>query len=179
MNEAIDGSRSAADARQFEAGFSYIDVMIGMMILMVGCLALASALVAAVVQASGGESQLAAKQFAASGLESVLSARDIGQLGWNNIGNTNGVVDAGDAQIPIGIFRDGRRAIYESAGADNLIGTADDSGTIVPRFERQISIVNADASGRARRVEVTIFYNVSGIARRETIATIITDYISN
>lgn len=176
MNPAVKGSRAATRA---EDGFSYIDVMIAMVILMVGCLALASALVAAVVQASGGESQLAAKQFAASSLESILSARDIGDLGWNSIGNTNGSQTAGDGQTPLGVFQDGRRAIRASAGTDNVIGTADDSGNVVGRFEREIRITNADASGRARRVEVTIFYNVSGVERRERIATIIGDYVLN
>ncbi len=45
-----------------EAGFTYIDVMIAIVILMVGILALMAAMSGAVLQAKGQEQQLIAKQ---------------------------------------------------------------------------------------------------------------------
>ena len=169
-----------------EAGFSYIDVMIAMMILLVGCLALAAAVVAAVVQSRGGQEQLSAKQHAVSSLESILAAREprvVGAPGttpspsalpfinWTTFGMKS------SPQVPLGIFEPGKRDIYANRGADNIIGTADDSGTAVANFKREIEIVNTAEGTDSRLVTVTVFYNVSGIERKEQIKTIVTNNI--
>ena len=73
-----------------EKGFSYIDTMIGLVILLVGILALAAAVTTSVIRSREGEQQLIAKQLANSTLESIFSARDIRLNdvdGWNSIGN--------------------------------------------------------------------------------------------
>lgn len=171
-----------------EAGFSYIDVMIAMMILLVGCLALAAAVVAAVVQSRGGQQQLAAKQYAVSSLESILAAREpqvvsapgatpapsaLPFIVWSRFGMS------GSAQVPAGIFVAGKRDITPERGADNIIGTIDDTGAAIPNFKRQITIENtADGGGDARLVTVMIFYTVGGgIEREEKIKTIVTNHI--
>lgn len=166
-----------------EDGFSYIDVMIAIVILMVGCLALAAAITGAVVTARGGEAQLNAKQLATSSLESILSARDISpvvtgttRFGWNNLGMTDGSLTAGANEPPKGLFEPGKRTVSELPGADNLIGTGDDAGNTLAGVQREIKITNVSDDGQARHIEVTIYYRVGGLERRESIATIISNY---
>src|SRR5882757_5653564 len=87
-----------------EAGFSYIDVMIGIVILMVGILALMSGIAGSVLQTRAQEQQLLAKQIAGSTMESIMSVKetDPTRLGWNAVGNVGTNPDANG--VPQGIF---------------------------------------------------------------------------
>jgi Tfp pilus assembly protein PilV len=180
-------------------GFSYIDVMIGLVILLVGVLALAAAVTTSVVRSRGAEQQLIAKQLANSTLESIFSARDIrldDTPGWNAIGNVGNNTVGG---TPRGVFVNGRSPIRESAGADGIIGTADDAcsgtgpccagavcnnSTVLKGFQRQIVITDINDPDRPspawpimmRRVEITIFYHTPASIQEEKVATIITSY---
>jgi type II secretory pathway pseudopilin PulG len=169
-----------------QEGFSYIDVLIAITILMIGLLALVAAVTASVVQTRAGEQNLLAKQYAASTLEAIFSSRDIGDLGWDSVGNvgTNPVNG-----VPQGKFVVGRQSIYPDDGPDNIAGTADDTGTPVKGFDRQIVITdicdpdrpsaNCSPSGSygvmIRKVEVTIYYQVTGGWRSEKTTTIISN----
>ena len=118
-----------------EQGFTYVDVLIGVLILLIGVMALAAAVTAAVTRTREGEQQLIARQFAASTLESIFSARDMSALGWDAIGNvgTNPV-----GGVNRGVFLTGQQQVRPNAGADGIVGTADDAGTFA-----------AGATGRA------------------------------
>ena len=72
-----------------EAGFSYIDVMIALVILMVGILALLSGISGSILQSRGHEQQLLAKQVATSTMESIMAVKetDPARLGWDAVGN--------------------------------------------------------------------------------------------
>jgi type II secretory pathway pseudopilin PulG len=131
-----------------EAGFSYIDVLIGITILLIGVLAMISAMTSAVFMTTQNQNQLTAKQIAASTLESIFSVRDIRVLQFSAIGNV------GDPQIPGGIFLNGPQPIWPTAGKDGIVGTADDKdgpdgipnsgdeGVPMQGFQRQIKITN-------------------------------------
>ena len=182
-----------------EEGFSYIDTMIGIVILLVGILALAAAVTTSVIRSRESEQQLIAKQLANSTLESIFSARDIrlnGEDGWNSIGNIgSNPVDG----VPKGIFVIGQAPIRDSAGADGMIGTLDDacagtgpccvsgvcnSSAILAGFKRQVTITDINDPERPtppwpilmRRIEITIFYQASNTIRQEKVATVITSY---
>ena len=112
-----------------ERGFSYIDVMIALVILMVGILASAAALTANLVRSYETEKQVVAKQIALSTIESIFSARDIARpgaiSGWNSIGNTGSNTDTnGVAQ---GVFLTSFCPIREDMGWDGVAGTSDDA----------------------------------------------------
>jgi type II secretory pathway pseudopilin PulG len=173
-----------------EQGFSYIDVMIAVVVLLVGILALLSAITGAVFQSRGQEQQLNAKQVATSTLESIMSVKETdrdGQLGWVRIGNVGTNPINGVNQ---GIFVTGFQNVTSDAGPDEVIGTADDAGTIIPGFRRQIVIrdecdtsrpsYNCPTPGtwliRIRSVEVTITYFVGTVQRQEVLTTVLTDY---
>ena len=173
-----------------EAGFSYIDVMVALVILMVGILALLSGIAGSVVQARSHEQQLLAKQIATSTLESIMSVKetDPDRLGWNAIGNVGSNPNAGGT--PQGVFVIGMQPVRADAGADEVIGTADDTGAILPQVQRQIVIAdvcdpdrpssNCTPAGfarvRMRSIVVTVIYNVGGLQRQELLTTILTDY---
>jgi type II secretory pathway pseudopilin PulG len=173
-----------------QAGFSYIDVLIAITLLMIGLLALVAAVTASVIQSRAGEQNLIAKQYAASTLEAIFSSRDIGVLGWDAVGNVGSNTVGG---VPKGVFVVGRQPVYPDDGADNIAGTADDTGTAVKGFDRQIVITdlcdpdrpspNCSPAGTygvmLRKVEVTIYYQVTGGWRQEKSTTIITNSLVN
>jgi len=171
-----------------EAGFSYVDMMIAVTILLVGVMAMLSAITSGVVMTTTSQQQLAAKQYAQSTVESIFSARDLDQLRFDSIGNV------GDTSIPGGVFLTGPQLIYTTFGRDGIIGTADDAagpdqvlGTTddvapVPGFTRQIEISNVPDPDRPtspislRQVKVTIIYNLGSAQFRESMTTFAANY---
>ena len=157
-----------------ETGFSYVEVMIAVVILLVGILTLGAALTAALVRTTAGESQLRAKALAAATLENVLSARNV-KLGGNAY-TFDAIQSLGSGP---GVFLTGRRPVRELPGPDGLLGTSDDAGAVVEGFEREIVIVDVPNPNRPsppnpvseRRITVTIYYQESGIARQDSLTT--------
>lgn len=173
-----------------ESGFSYIDVMIALVILMVGILALLSGISGSILQTRGQEQQLLAKQIATSTMESIMSVKetDPARLGWNAVGNVGSNPDANGT--PQGIFVTGFQPVEMDAGPDEVIGTADDTGTVVQGLQRQIVITDLCDPERPspvctppgtfiikfRSVTVTVKYNVGAVQRQEVLSTVLTDY---
>lgn len=182
---------------QKQDGFSYIDVLIGMLILMVGILGLAGAMAANLVRANESEKQILAKQIALSTLESIFSAREIAREdavpSWESIGNVgSNPVDG----VYRGIFLTDFCPIREQNGSDGVAGTADDAcpegnncvvgsnppnlSPVVPDFERRIEIndvpVPLGQPVLRREIRVTIRYRVNSGTRNETVSTMIGDY---
>lgn len=184
-----------------EAGFSYIDVMIAIVIMLVGVLAMASALTANLVRSYETDKKIIAKQMALSTIESIISARDIKRPGtidgWDSVGNVgNNIVD-GNAK---GVFLNGWAPVREELGWDGVAGTADDgcpagsacavsgrppnNSPVIPGFERRIVITDVEDPERPspvnpitrRRIDVTVRYDVNGIMRDELVSTLITNY---
>jgi type II secretory pathway pseudopilin PulG len=173
-----------------QAGFSYIDVMIALVILLVGVLALLSGISGSIIQARAHEQQLLAKQVATSTMESIMSVKETDplRLGWKAVGNVGSNPVNGVNQ---GIFLTGWQSVYSDPGADEVIGTADDTGTVTPNLQRRIVITDVCDPDRpspticnpaglydvkVRSVTVTIQYNVGGLLRQENLTTMLTDY---
>ncbi|MBS1792426.1 MAG: hypothetical protein JSS81_01155 [Acidobacteria bacterium] len=187
---------------QNEKGFSYIDVMIALVILMIGILASAAALTANLVRSFETEKQVIAKQIALSTIESIFSARDIARTGaisgWSSIGNVGSNPDA--SGNPQGVFLNDFCPIREDLGWDGVAGTADDAcaagnacqvpgrpdntSAALGGFERRIVITDLQDAERPspphpisrRRIDVTVRYNVNQLQREQTVSTIITNY---
>ncbi|MBV9241633.1 MAG: hypothetical protein JO314_06455 [Acidobacteria bacterium] len=174
-----------------QAGFSYIDVMIALVILLVGVLALLSGISGSILQARSHEQQLLAKQVATSTMESIMSVKetDPTRLGWNAVGNVGSNPDAnGNSQ---GIFLTGWQPVYSDPGVDEVIGTVDDTGSVTTNLQRRIVITDVCDPDRPspnicnpagpykvkiRSVAVTVQYNVGGLLRQEVLTTVLTDY---
>lgn len=174
-----------------ESGFSYIDVMIAIVILMVGVLALMSGMGGAVLQARSQEQQMVAKQVAASTMESIMSVKetDPDRLGWKAIGNVGSNPDP-ISGVPQGVFVVGMQDVHVGAGPDEILGTADDDNVTVPNLQREITIIdecdpdapsyNCPTPGtnpvKFRNVRVDVRYFVGAVPRTESLQTVLTDY---
>lgn len=180
------------NSKSKQKGFSYIDVLISIMIFMVGILAMAGALASNRMRAQIIEKQLVAKQIALSSMESILAAKELNPYdeisGWDTVGNVGSNPING---INRGIFERDFRPIRQGPGTDGIIGTADDacSGAgacgsnntpVVNGFYRNIEISDIASTDyttiRQRNVLVTVKYQVNGRDLEESIKTIVTDY---
>jgi hypothetical protein len=164
--------------------------MIAIVILMVGILSMLSGIAAAVLQSRGQQQQLTAKHIAASTLESIMAAKetDPARLGWRTIGNVGSNPDSNG--VPQGIFVVGFQPVMSDAGADEVVGTADDAGNVIDGFQREIVITdecdldrpspNCATPGtwavRIRSVRITVTYFAGTMIRQERINTVLTDY---
>lgn len=184
-----------------EKGFSYIEVMIALVILLVGVLQMASALSANLLRSYETEKRIIAKQVGLSTVESIISARDIAREdaveSWESIGNVGTNPVGGEMR---GIFLNGWCPIREDLGWDGVAGTADDAcppaaicdvsghppntSAVVENYERRIVVTDIPDAERPtppnpisrRRVDVRIRYFYNTLAREEVISTIITNY---
>jgi len=183
-----------------ENGFSYIDVMIAIVILMVGILGLVSALLANLVRSYESEKLILSKQLALSTVESIISAKELKRAGviegWFSIRNVISPAPVGEAN---GIFLAGFNSVREDMGWDGVAGTADDAcaGTgactvaggppntsaIIQGFEREIIITDLDDPERPapnpisrRTVTVNVRYAINQTFRTQSVTTILTNY---
>ena len=184
-----------------QAGFSYIDVMIAIVIMMVGILAMVGALSANIVRSMESEKRTMAKQLAMSTIESIISAKEIQRTGvvdgWDSIRNVQTSLPLGEIN---GIFVTGFNPVRTDVGWDGVAGTVDDAcpgsgacvvsgrpdntSPLVPGMQRQIVITDVDDPERPhppnpitrRRIEVTIKYFVNQATRTEITTTIVTNY---
>jgi prepilin-type N-terminal cleavage/methylation domain-containing protein len=180
-------------------GFSLIEVIISIAILMIGLLALVATFGMALASTANSQEDLVAKQKAMEAVESIYTARNTQQLGFGAIANTNA---AG------GIFKQGYQPLL-AAGADGLVGTTDDTNFPVcpsgvecinlpgpdgilgtsddtqmslSNFERQITITSVlqpdgTANANLKQVQVDVRYTKAGSSSKRTYTTIA--YISS
>lgn len=173
-----------------EKGFSFIEVMCAMIILLIGILAQLSALTFSLLRQREAEQQNTARQISSSTLESIFAARDLGKTAgissWEMINNTD--VNKN------GLFIAGWNPVRQNSGKDGIQGTIDDAcpadsvcqsgnykntSPVIAGYERKIIITDVQESEnqvvKKRRLEVKIRYNVGQAQREQTVATIIAD----
>lgn len=106
---------STARMHQPQGGFTLLEVMVAIVVMTVGLLALIASFAAALAATKSSQQQLIARQKALEALESIYTARNSNQIGFAAINN-----------LPApGIFMVGPQPL-NSAGADGILGTADD-----------------------------------------------------
>jgi prepilin-type N-terminal cleavage/methylation domain-containing protein len=188
-----------------ERGFTLMETMISLAVLVIGVLGLAAALADGMAYMSMSQYDYIAQQKAAEAVESIFTARDIGQATWSTICNV------GSSVCSSGIFLIGATPLC-GPGADGILGTADDfvgsacaggalaapdalilpnssgavnstSGNLVPlsNFNRTITITPVvDGSGTTianlRQIQVTVTYTSGHFGNR---SYTLTAYISN
>lgn len=186
---------------KLENGFSYIDVIIAIFILMIGILAMVSAITANLMRVYETEKRVIAKQTALSTIESIISAKEIARPGvidgWDSVGNVgNNPVNG----VPKGIFLLDWCPIREDLGWDGVAGTIDDacpSGSACSvsgrptnnsqemlGFDRKIEIEDVPDPERPsppnavsrRKIKVSIRYHLNQVVREEVVSTIVTNY---
>lgn len=170
-----------------ERGFSLLETMVAMGILMVGLFGLAQVFYAGLAIMVTSSPELVAREKAREAIESVHAARDTVVLTWAQIRNVTAPTGcpAGTTGTGGGRFIVGDQAMRDT-GPDGLVGTADDTGTEaspgpdyvlgtsddIPLvgFTRQIDICDVNGNSALRRITVTIRYPggvAVGASRRE------------
>lgn len=102
-------------SKRTQQGFSLIEVMISMAILVIGLVSLLGVFGIAMAATQTSQQNTIAKQLANEAMEGILTARETSNITWAQINNTG----AG------GIFVAGFTPIY-NPGVDGIIGTVDD-----------------------------------------------------
>jgi hypothetical protein len=162
---------------------------VAMAILSGGMLAIAAAFLQGVIQLKGSDLDVLAREKAAEAIESVFTARDTRIIQWAQIRNVGGP-DGGAG----GVFRDGAQPLRQvgpdglvntaddeealesivKPGADGMLGTADDVIEELSQFTREVVI--RDVSGSLRELRVIVRYDIGGVTREYTVATLISSY---
>src|SRR6202521_218887 len=102
--------------KRTQQGFTLIECMISIVILMVGLLSLLGVFGIAMASTQTSQESNTAKQLANEAMEGILTARETANISWAQINN----IGSG------GIFLPGLLPI-NCAGVDGIIGTADDA----------------------------------------------------
>jgi prepilin-type N-terminal cleavage/methylation domain-containing protein len=153
-------------ATRRRGGFTLVEALVAMTVLSVGLLGVAQAFYWGMRHMSTSSPALIAREKAREAIESVHTARDTLVITWSQIRNvSNG-----------GVFLDGPQPLY-NAGADGLIGTADDaaSGLEVLRDPGPDGILGtADdiltpLSGYTRQIQITEMTPVNPDLRQLTV----------
>ena len=178
-----------------EKGFTYIEVIVAILIMTIGVLSLLSAISYAVLREREAEQRNTARQLTNAAMESIFAVRDLQQLSLANrvataIANWDAVANVG--ATPQGIFLTGYNPIRQDSGFDGIEGTADDacpagancgvapninSSAVIVGYDRQIIITNilepnSTVSNR-RNVVINVRYTVGQSVRVETVSTIV------
>jgi prepilin-type N-terminal cleavage/methylation domain-containing protein len=178
-------------------GFSLLEIMVALSILMVGLLSLAQVFYYGLAIAGTSSAQLIAREKAREAIESVHTARDTRVVTWAQIRNENAPDCAAWPTTTAaggGTFLNGEMDLL-AAGPDGLVQTADDDGeemtpgpdntlgtaddVPIVGFTREIAICDVTGNANLRQVVVIIRYPGSsafGLARR---AYTLTTYISS
>lgn len=178
-------------------GFSFIELIVAMSILMVGLLGLAQVFYMGMSIVGTSSAQLIAREKAREAIESVHTARDTRVITWAQIRNVaapNCGAWANTTAAGGGAFANGESNLL-AAGPDGLVATADDAGQEVTPgpdnllgtaddvplvgFTREVAICDITGNPNLRQIAVTIRFNGStAIGRPRRDYTLIT-YISS
>jgi prepilin-type N-terminal cleavage/methylation domain-containing protein len=158
-----------------QQGFTLIEVMISMVIMMVGLVSLLGVFGLAMASTQTSQQNAISKRLANEALEGILTARETANVTWAQIANTgNGgiflsgfnPINLAGADGIIGTADDAAAGpqVLDMPGPDGIFGTADDVQLPLTNYQRQILIVPAtDANGNPiatlNVVTITIQYN--------------------
>lgn len=176
-----------------ESGFSLLETLAALVVLLVGILGAMTALAYGVMAMQESEKRSLAKEYARSTMETIFSMRDLAAFDSANPASTynfNAMQIAAGSNG--GVFLDNWNPIRESPGADGIYGTADDacagtgsctangttnSSPVVSGFTRKIEVADISENGnvRKRRITVRISYTVGRLSREESESTIVAD----
>jgi pilin/secretion family protein with methylation motif len=180
-----------------EDGFSLMETVVALSILMVGLLGLAQVFYFGMSIVGTSSAQLIAREKAREAIESVHTARDTRVITWAQIRNAaapncgawvNTTANGG------GTFLNGQQNLL-AAGADGLVYTGDDAGQeMTPGpdntlgtaddiplvgFTREIAICDINGNANLRQIAVTIRYNGSSAVGNQRRTYTLTTYISS
>jgi hypothetical protein len=183
--------------REGNGGFSFMELVVAMSILMVGLLGLAQVFYFGMAIVGTSSAQLIAREKAREAIESVHTARDTRVITWAQIRNTTPPnCAAWPTTTPNGggTFLNGQQNLL-AAGPDGLVYTNDDTGQeMLPGpdnilgnaddiplagFTREIAICDVNGNNNLRQIAVTIRYNGSAAVGSQRRTYTLVTYISS
>ncbi len=156
------------------AGFTLLEVVIAMLLMLIGLLSLAGAVTYALRASGQGHSTTDAKLIITGTLEQIEALRNSKQLNYSQIANTGSVVNPGT--YIFGGFSTGFNPVSSQPGCDGVSGTSDDLRTAgadgicgnaddvtdnslaLPGYTRQIEISQLEGNPNLKKVRVTLRY---------------------
>lgn len=173
-------------------GFSLVEVIFALGVLIVGVLGAAGVVAAGMQNLSSSPGDVIVTQKAAQAIEAVFAARDSHKLTWAQIQNVHGASGSDN-----GIFLDGAQPL-KTAGSDGLVNTADDPTQIettplpgpdhllftaddgvisLNGYTREIAIRDVSGEGgQLRSITVTLIYTNGRTRRTYTLSSFISAY---
>jgi prepilin-type N-terminal cleavage/methylation domain-containing protein len=160
--------------RKSESGFTLIEMVIAMLLMLVGLLALASAVGYALMVSNKGRNITNSKLLVVSVLEQMETVRNTRRLTFGQISNVGGVDNTGATREFNGFPTD-FRPVTNSVGPDGILGTDDDLvvpgpdgvyGTSDDRTDQTLAspagysrqIIITRLSSELKRIQVTLRY---------------------
>jgi len=151
-------------------GFTYIETMVSMLILVLGLCGILGLLAYSLAMLTISQDEMIAKQKAREALESIFTARNTQQLVFSDIRNASagGIFLEGfqPLRLPnseglVGTSGDGAYEVLVTPGADGIPGNEDDEVRSLERFERQIQITDLGGGNDLRELTVTVRYTTT------------------
>lgn len=178
------GQQKAARARN---GFTLIETMIAVVVLMVGVLGLAGMLAAGLASMESSQDAFIAQQKAEEAVEAIYTATYDNTIGFAQVANTSAT--------PPGIFLTGPQPLLQPApngllgtlagsgeppayilepGPDGILGTPDDVQAPLSNFTRTITITNIEPN--LQQVDVRIDYVTGGLTHSYDMKTMVSAF---
>jgi prepilin-type N-terminal cleavage/methylation domain-containing protein len=173
------------------AGFSLIEMMIAMIVMVAGLTALLGLFGTGISHLQRSQESFIAKEKARETFENIYGARNSGQLTWEQIANAGGagagvflrgyqpLFDAGPDGI-VDTIDDGSPQTYVLPGPDGILGTPDDTVVALTNYTREIDIVPAFLNGTQatdlKQITVTIQVNSAAGTRAYNFVGFISEY---
>ena len=184
VRRSLSNSRRPAGGRAprgAESGFTLLEMVVAMVVMMIGLLSLAQVLGYALSVSNRGRGVTNAKLLVVSVLEQMENLRNTGQLTYAQIANAGAVDNTGGAFKFAG-FPTGFRPVPKAQsgpGTDGIYGTSDDPSLpaqVYVGFERKIEISTLGAGNDLKKIVVTLRYTDDGGGQRELTGT---SYLNN
>jgi prepilin-type N-terminal cleavage/methylation domain-containing protein len=170
-------------------GFSLIEVMMAMVIMLVGILGALEAITSSVLSMQGSEKRTISKEVVRSSMETIFSIRDL--LAFDSqVGGTQYSWPALQSASNGGMFLDGWTPIRQTPGVDGVFGTGDDAcpagnacvvngitnnSPVLAGYQRKVDVQDIIENGvvRKRLFTIRVRYFVGGLQRELSQSTII------
>ena len=173
-----------------ERGFSLVETMVALLILVFGLMAMAQAFVVGMTHMSTSTFDVIAREKAREAVESVHTARDTRTITWAQIRNVSGGGVFLDGAQPLrgvpgnegdGLVNTGDDAglpmqSLVTPGPDQLLGTGDDIVQPLTNFTREIEIRDIQGSPSLRQLRIIMRYSVGSQQRTYQLTTFVSSF---
>ena len=177
-------------ARQSAKGFTLLETMIALLVLVVGVLGLAAMLADALAYMGGSQYDFIAQQKAEQAVEAIFTAKYNNAVTWTQVSNFS-------VANPTGLFLTGAQPLLQTGpdglvgsvndvaappdfildpGPDGRLGTADDIQRPLRAFTRTITIADVAGNANLRTITVIVNYRTGRFNRTYTLNTLISAF---